>query len=114
MLMNVGAAWYKRIYSKRDHDINKRGKSFSILFQGPVVVEKKVIAVMGIPYKVYIVKRAAGLPRYLPTKYKLSKYIQYLPKEEFVSQMLEYYSKYHAGNEVRVKLQQRSILTYQF
>ena len=79
-----------------------------------MVVEKNVIAVMGIPYKGYIVRRAAGLPRYLPTKDGLSKPIQCITKEEFVSQMLVYYSKYHAGNEVRVNGQQRSILTYQF
>ena len=65
MLMNVGAEWYERIYSKRDHDINQTGKSFYTLFQGPVVVEKKVFAVMVTQYKGYIVRRAAGLPRYL-------------------------------------------------
>jgi hypothetical protein len=69
---------------------------------------------MGIPYKGYIVRRADGLPKYLPTKYKLSKSIQYLPKDEFLSQMLVFYSKYHAGNEVRVNREQRSIITYQF
>ena len=112
--MNFGAAWQERIYSKRDHNINQTVKRFYTLFQGPVVVEKKVIADMGTPYKGYIVRRAAGLPRYLQTKNKLSKSIQYLPKHEFLYQMLEYYSKYHAGNEVRVKHRQRSILTYQF
>ena len=79
-----------------------------------MVVEKKVIAFMGIPYKDYIVGRAAGLPNYFPTKDELSKSIQYLPKEKFVSQMPEYCSKYHAGIQVRVNRQQRSILTYQF
>jgi hypothetical protein len=36
-----------------------------------VVVEKKVIAVLRFPYNGHIVRRAAGVPRYLPTKDEL-------------------------------------------
>ena len=50
MLQNVGGVWYERIYPKNDQDDIKKVKSFTTLFQGPVVVEKKVIAVLGFPY----------------------------------------------------------------
>ena len=60
-----------------------------------MVVEKKVIAVLGFPYNGYIVRRAAGVPRYLPTKDELSKAIQFLPEDHFVAQMVEYYRRFH-------------------
>jgi hypothetical protein len=66
-----------------------------------VVVEGKVIAVLGFPYHGYIVRRAAGVTRYLPTIDELVKTIQFLPEDQFASQMMEYYRSYHAGNEVR-------------
>ena len=46
MLHNVGGVWYERIYSKNYQDDVQKVKSFATLFQGPVVVEKKVIAVL--------------------------------------------------------------------
>ncbi len=101
MLQNVGGVWYERIYPKNNQDDIQKVKSFTTLFQGPVVVEKKVIAVLGFPYNGYIVRRAAGVPRYLPTKDELVKAIQFLPEDQFAAQMIEYYRKYHAGNEVR-------------
>ena len=73
MLQNVGGVWYERIYPKNDQDDIQNVKSFTTLFQGPVVVERKVIAVLGFPYNGYIVRRAAGVPRYLPTKMSLSR-----------------------------------------
>jgi hypothetical protein len=84
-----------------DEDDIQKVKSFTTLFQGPVVVEKNVIAVLGFPYNGYIVRRAAGIPRYLPTKDELVKAIQCLAEDQFASQMMEYYRRYHAGNEVR-------------
>jgi hypothetical protein len=101
MLQTVGGVWYERIYPKNDQDDIQNVKSFTTLFQGPVVVEKKVIAVLGFPYNGYIVRRAAGVPRYLPTKDELVKAIQFLPEDQFAAQMIEYYRKYHAGKEVR-------------
>ena len=101
MLQNVGGVWYERIYPKNDQDDIQNVKSFTTLFQGPVVVEKKVIAVLGFPYNGYIVRRAAGVPRYLPTKDELVKATQFLPDDQFAAQMIEYYRKYHSGNEVR-------------
>ena len=62
-----------------------------------MVVEKEVIAVLGFPYNGYIVRRAAGVPRYLPAKDELVKAIQFLPEDQFAVQMLEYYRRYHAG-----------------
>ena len=70
-------------------------------FQGPVGVEKKVIAVLGFPYNGNIVRRGASVPRYLPTKDKLSKAIQFLLEDQFVGQMTEYYRKFHHSKEVR-------------
>jgi hypothetical protein len=66
-----------------------------------VVVEKKVIAVLGFPYNGYIVRRAAGVLRYLPTKDELVKAIQFLPEDQFAARMIEYYRRYHARKEVR-------------
>ncbi len=63
---------------------------FTTLFNGPVDVEKNTIAVLGFPYKGYIVRRAGGIPRYLPTKDKLSKSIQFFPEDQFVDQIKEY------------------------
>ena len=40
-----------------------------------MVVEKKVIAVLGFPYNGYVVRRAAGVLRYQPTKDELVKAI---------------------------------------
>ena len=100
-LQNVRGVWYERIYPKTVQDDIQKGKSFTTLFQCPVVVVKKVIAVLGFPYNEYIVRRAAGVPRYLPTKDELVKAIQFLPKDQFAAQMIEYYRKYHAGKEVR-------------
>jgi hypothetical protein len=48
-----------------------------------------------------LVMRAAGVPRYLPTKNELVKAIQFLPEDQFAAHMMEYYRRYHAGNEVR-------------
>jgi hypothetical protein len=41
MLQNVGGAWYERIYPKNHQDDIQNVKSFTTLFQGPVVVEKR-------------------------------------------------------------------------
>ena len=102
MLQNVGGVWYERIYPKNgNQNGNLIEKSFTTLFEGPVVVEKKVISVLGFPYHGYIVRRAAGVPRYLPTKDELSKAIQFLPEDQFAAQMMDYYRRYHARNEVR-------------
>ena len=99
MLQNVGAVWYERIYPKKGDDINKE-MSFTTLFNGPVVVEKKKIVVMGFPYLGNIVRRAGVIPRYLPTKDELSKDIQFLPQEQFIAKMQEYYRRYHIETEV--------------
>jgi hypothetical protein len=101
MLHNVGGVWYERIYPKNNPSGNLNEKSFTTLFQGPVVVEKKVIAVLGFPYNGYIVRRAGGVPRYLPTKDELSKAIQFLPEDQFIAQMMEYYRRFHHSKEVR-------------
>lgn len=101
MLHNVGGVWYERIYPKKFHGHDWKEVSFTTLFQGPVVVEKKVIAVLGFPYNGYIVRRAGGIPRCLPTKDELSKAIQFLSEDQFVDQMREYYKRYHVGNEVK-------------
>ena len=74
--------------------------SFTTLFNGPVVVEKQHVAALGFPYQGYIVRK---VPRYLPTKDELSKAIQFLPQDQFVAQMKEYYRRYHVGTEVRIK-----------
>ncbi len=66
-----------------------------------MVVEKKVGAVLGFPYNGYIVRRAAGVPKYLPTKDELSKAIQFLSEDQFVGQMMEYYGRFHYSKEVR-------------
>ena len=66
-----------------------------------MVFEKKVIAVLGFPYHGYIVRRAAGILRYLPTKDELAKAIQFSPED----QMMEYYRRYHSGNELRGQIQ---------
>ena len=58
MLHNVGGVWYERIYPKKFQGNDWKEVSFTTLFQGPVVVEKKVIAVLGFPYNGYIVRRA--------------------------------------------------------
>ena len=102
MLHNIGGVWYERIYPKI---AQVRGKemTFDTLFKGPVVVEKKVIAVLGFPYYGYIVRRAGGVPRCLPTKDELSKAIQFIPGDRFVDQMRVYYKRYHVGNEVKTK-----------
>ena len=89
MLQNVGGVWYERIYPKKGDDTQSE-ISFTTLFNGPVVVEKKLVAVLGFPYQGYIVRRAGGIPQYLSTKDKLSKAIQLLPKGHFVDQMKEY------------------------
>jgi hypothetical protein len=68
ILQNVGGVWYERIYTKNDQDDIQKLKSFTTLFQGPLVVEKKVIAVLGFSYNGYIVRRVADVLRYLPTK----------------------------------------------
>ncbi len=99
MLQNVGAVWYERIYPKKGDDINKE-MSFTTLFNGPVVVEKKTIVVMGFPYLGNIVRRAGVIPRYLPTKDELSKDIQFLPQDQFIAKMQEYYRRYHIETEV--------------
>ena len=52
-------------------------------FQFPVIVEKKVITVLGFPSNGYIVRRAAGVPRHLPTKDELFKAIQFLLENQF-------------------------------
>ena len=101
MLQNVGGSWYERIYPKKHQDDIQNVKSFTTLFQGPVVVEKKVIEVLGFPYNGYIVRRAAGVPRYLPTKDELVKDIQFLPEDQFAGQTIEYYRKHNVGKEVR-------------
>ena len=81
MLQIVGGVWYERIYPQNNQDDIQNVKSFTTLFQGPVGVEKKIIAVLGFPYNGYIVRRAAGVPRYLPTKDELVKAIQFLPED---------------------------------
>ncbi len=63
--------------SKKDDD-DQLGMSFTTLFNGPVVVEKKMIAVLGFLYQGYIVRGAGGIPRYLPTKDELSEAIPFL------------------------------------
>ena len=78
--------------------------SFTTLFNGPVVVEKKTVVVMGFPYLGNIVRRAGVIPRYLPTKDELSKAIQFLPQDQFIDQMKEYYRRYHVGTKVRTEL----------
>ncbi len=75
--------------------------SFTTLFNGPGVFEKKHEAVLGFPYQGCIVRRAGGIPRYLPTKDELSKAIQFISEDQFVDQMREYYKRYHVGNEVK-------------
>ena len=77
--------------------------SFDNLFKGPVVVENMVIAVLGFSYHGYIVRRAGGVPKCLPTNEELSKAIQFLPEDQFVDQMRVYYKRYHVGNEVKTK-----------
>ena len=72
---------------------------------GPVIVEKKVIAVLRFPYNGYIVRRAAGVPRFLRTKDELVKAIQFLPENQFAAQMMEYFIRYHARNEVKGPIQ---------
>ena len=89
--------------SKKDDD-DQLGMSFTTLFNCPVVVEKNTIAVLGFPYQGYIMRRAGGIPSYLPTKDELSKAIQLLPEDQFVDQMKEYYRRYHVGTEVRTEL----------
>ena len=69
-----------------------------------MVVKRKMIAVLGIPYQGYIVRRACGIPRYLPTKDELSKVIEFLPEDQFVDQTKEYYRRYHVATEVRMEL----------
>ena len=101
MLHNVGGVWYERIYPKIAQVDSGKEMSFDSLFKGPVVVEKKVIAVLGFPYHGYIVRSAGGVPRCLPTKDELSKAIQFLPEDQFVDQMRVYYKRYHVGNEVK-------------
>ena len=101
MLHNVGGVWYERIYPKKKQGHDWKEMSFTTMFHGPVVVEKKVIAVLGFPYHGYIVRRAGGVPRCLPTKDELSKAIHFLPEDQFVDQMREYYKRYHVGNEVK-------------
>ena len=101
MLHNVGGVWYERIYPKNNQSGNLNEKSFTTLFQGPVIVEKKVIAVLGFPYNGYIVRRAGGVPRHLPTKDELCSAIQFLPEDQFVAQMMEYYRRFHQSKEVR-------------
>ena len=100
MLHNVGGVWYERIYPKNNQSGNLNEKSFTTLFQGPVIVEKKVIAVLGFPYNGYIVRRAGGVPRHLPTKDELCSAIQFLPEDQFVAQMMEYYRRFHQSKEV--------------
>ncbi len=48
-------------------------------------------------------RRAGGIPRYLPIKDELSKAIQFLPQDQFVAHegILQ---KIHIGTEVRTKL----------
>ena len=99
VLQNVGAVWYERIYPKKGDDINKE-MSFTTLFNGPVVVEKKTVVVMGFPYQGNVVRRAGVIPRYLPTKDELSKDIQFLPQDQFIAKMQEYYRRSHIGTEV--------------
>jgi hypothetical protein len=41
MLQHVGGVWYERIYPKNNQVDIQNVKSFSTLFQGHVVVEKK-------------------------------------------------------------------------
>ncbi len=49
MVLTVGGGWYERIYPKNKQDDIQIVKRFITLFQGPVVVEKKAIAVLGFP-----------------------------------------------------------------
>ena len=65
-----------------------------------MVVEKKTVVVMGFPYLGNIVRRAGVIPRYLPTKDELSKDIQFLPQDQFIAKMQEYYRRYHIETEV--------------
>ena len=59
-----------------------------------------MIVVLGFHYHGYIVRRVAGVLRYLPTKDGLAKAIQFLPEDLFAAQIMEYYRRYHAGKEV--------------
>ena len=61
-----------------------------------MVVEEKVNAVLGFPYHGYIVRRAADVPRYLPTKDKFARASQFLHEDQFAAQMMEHYRRYHA------------------
>ncbi len=99
MLQNVGGVWYERIYPKKG-DVNRNEVSFTTLFNGPVVFEKKTVVVMGFSYLENVVRRAGVIPRYLPTKDKLSKDIQFLPQDLFIAKMQEYYRRYHIETEV--------------
>ena len=90
MLHNVGGEWYERIYPKIAQVDSGKEMSFDTLFKGPVVVEKKVIAVLGFLYHGYIVRSAGGAPRCLPTKDELSKANQFLPEDQFLDQMRVY------------------------
>ena len=103
MLQNVGKVWYEQIYPKKGDD-NQMEMSFTTLFSGHVVVEKKHVEVLGFPYQGYIVRRAGGIPRYLPRKDKRAKAIQFLPQDQFVAQTKKYYRRYHVGTEVRTKV----------
>ncbi len=85
MLQNISGVWYKQIYPKKDD--NQMEMSFTTLFNFPVVVEKKCVAVLVFPYQGYIVRRAGGITRYLPTKDDLSKAIQFLLQDQFLDQM---------------------------
>ncbi len=49
-------------------------------------------------------RRAGGIPRYLPTKDELFMAIPFLPQDQFVAQMKEYYRRHHVGTEMRTKL----------
>ncbi len=70
MLQNVGGVWYEQIYPMKGDD-NQLEMSFTTLFNGLMVVEKELIAVLEFPYQGYIVRRAGGILRYLVTKDKL-------------------------------------------
>ncbi len=53
--------------SKKSDD-NQSEMSFTALFNGPVFVEKKMIAVLGFSCQWCIVRSTGDIPRYLPTK----------------------------------------------
>ncbi len=89
--------------SKKGDD-DQTEMSFTTLFNGPVVVEKKTNAGLGFSYQGYIVRRAGDIPRYLPTNDELSKSIKFLHRDQFVAQMKEYYRRYHVRTEVRTEL----------